>query len=417
MTKFQTQQKVGILFVGLCWAVAVVNLMSFLTRPVPVPLLMYLTNAGVLFGMGALGLLIVFVNRPVVQIFLIFLFLLPAGPAIAFSDLSFIGLWMMIIAVTMIIKFQPHPRKQRWFLLAAIVYFLPWLVLLVLGQQPSDRLTLFRFLDYLFFLIVGVLTLYVLFEEEIRKLTRTNHENEAAISERDAKILKLEPLSELGQRVAHVTHSFKNNLSQLHAIATILETTHDVEAGVKLIREVSNSLDDRIENILLVSQAGQNPTMETFDVARVLEGMKFIYLSEHSFQTKVRSEMNLEGSLMITAVRWDFILMIENLVKNAYEAISTRSERGNLKITLLGGLLTIANDGGAMERCKECTGYCLNCPHYGFPGKTSKKHGSGLGLTQVFDTCRKYGWSLRIRTDEPWTSFQILLPDPRGQNS
>jgi hypothetical protein len=100
-------------------------------------------------------------------------------------------------------------------------------------------------------------------------------------------------------------------------------------------------------------------------------------------------------------------------LKNALEAIQARSIRGTVRIDLTAGLLTISNNGGAMELCSACLGNCLDCSVYGRPGKTTKVGGSGHGLAQVFATCRKNGWALRIRTDEDWTLIQILLGDPR----
>jgi len=352
----------------------------------------------------------------------VFIILLLSGPMLLSSpSFTFFGMWFFVLGNILMYKYGFLNRAPYAKLTLVSGYFLPFLAMSILQNEGGEG-SITRVADYLLFLLMSVVFLYFIFEEQIRDLLAANTTKETALAEKDSvlagqadEIARMEPLSVLGERVSHVTHSFKNNLTQLDAIVGILEDTNDAQRGAGLLSEVSHTLNERIDNILMVSRAGVDLEPETFDAARVLEGMKFIYLSEPSFVKNVWHEMNLRGPVMIRAVRWDFILMVENILKNALDAIHARGVRGIVRIDLSAGLLTVSNNGGAMERCSTCIGNCLDCPLYGRPGRTTKVGGTGHGLAQVFSACRKNGWALRIRTEDEWTRFQILLTVPESR--
>ena len=355
------------------------------------------------------------VDKPFFRLALVLIYLIPAGPAILFSSVSFFGMWMFIIAVTLLFKFDLFPRGRILSFIVCISYFSPWVAVAVFSE-PSGAGNYFRVLAYVLFLIAGLFTLYFIFEEQIRDLLASNKTKESALAEKDtalavqaAEIARLEPLSEMGERVAHVAHSFKNNLSLIGTVIFFLEQLHDEKRAVEKLQEFSKTVNDRIDNILMISRAGVDLEPEDFDVARLLEGLKQVYLNERTFSNHARTELTVSGPWVIRAVRWDFILMVENILKNALEAIVESSISGTIRVDLAGPKLTIANDGGPLALCDNCGDSCLNCPRYGHPGRTTKPGGTGYGLAQVFGTCRKNGWGLRLRTSGQWTIFEITL--------
>jgi sensor histidine kinase regulating citrate/malate metabolism len=101
--------------------------------------------------------------------------------------------------------------------------------------------------------------------------------------------------------------------------------------------------------------------------------------------------------------------MVENILKNALEAILEKGAHGNIRIDLSEGKLTLANNGGAIVKCIDCQDSCLNCRKYGHPGQTSKAERTGHGLAQVFGTCRRNGWDLKMKASGDWTIIEINL--------
>jgi len=316
------------------------------------------------------------------------------------------------IAVIGILLLQRFGFLQKHFVLKCVLILLwltPWVIL---RDQVKTHVSVAVSLNTILFLSVNVVMLYILFEEEIRDLLATNKSKDRALAEQAAEIARLEPLSVLGERVAHVVHSFRNNLNQVGTALFMLEALHSEERAAEKLREFSKNITERIDNILMISRAGVDLEPEVFDVARLFEGLQQVYLSEPSFADHAKTELTLNGPAWVKAVRWDFILMIENILKNAVEAITARGIRGTIRIDLDGHRLTLANNGGAIETCVQCHDSCLKCPKYGRPGQTTKKGVSGHGLSQVLGTCRKNGWDFRIRTHEDWTLFEIGLKAP-----
>jgi len=348
---------------------------------------------------GAWFILSRYLPEKSVQITQAVLILLLSGPTVLTSTFSFFGMWFFLLGTILLYKY--HLLQKQPILIGTLLclYFLPWLFASAWVHDASPGYPA-RIVDDAIFLVSCVVFLYFIFEAEIRMLLSSNRQQERALADQAVEIARMEPLSVIGERVSHVAQSFQNNLAQFQAIAATLHHANDAREGAVLLNEANQTLAERIEAILMISRSGHDLEAEDFDVVKVLEGIKFVYLTEPVFHNNIWSETTFQGPLIIRAVRWDFILMVENILKNACDAINARGIRGIVRIHLAGGLLTIANNGGPMELCKACIGSCSECPLYGHDGR---------GLAQVFSTCRKNGWMLRIRTDNEWTNYQILL--------
>lgn len=333
---------------------------------------------------------------------------LVSGPSILTGgSTNYFGLGIIVMGV---ILFQRYGMLARH-LWIKVVGILLWTgSLIFVADRLRPEISVVTSVSTLTFVFANLTMLYFLFEEEIRSLMAANRSKDAELAQKEAEIARLEPLSVLGERVAHVAHSFKNNLNQVSTALFLLEQVHDSERAAAKLREFSKTLNERIENILMVSRAGVDLEPELFDVARLLEGMKQVYLQERTFLEKAKTVLTVEGPVLVHAVRWDFLLMVENILKNAIEAITEHGGPGIIRIDLARGQLTIANNGGPILLCGSCSDDCLKCPRYGRPGQTTKAGGSGHGLAQVMTTCRNNHWQLKIRTHEEWTLFEIGLP-------
>jgi len=337
------------------------------------------------------------------------LLLLAAPTLVGSGSTAFFGPWFIVTGTLILHRYGLLVRNWTWKVAGIFLWSALWIVV----SDVAAGLALFQSsLTTLAFLVISGFVLLLLYEDEIRDLMAANQHKDAELAERARQIARLEPLSVLGERVAHVTHSFKNNLNQISTALFLLEQVGDPDRAAAKLREFSQALDERIENILMVSRAGVDLEPELFDVARILEGMRQVYLQEPSFVTRAKTILTVEGPHIVRAVRWDFLLLVENILKNAVEAISATRGTGTVRIDLSKGVLTIANDGGPIALCGTCGDDCLACPRYGRPGQTTKAKGSGHGLAQVMTTCRANHWGLKIRTQEDWTLFEIRLTVP-----
>lgn len=328
---------------------------------------------------------------------------------VANPDYSYFGLGTIVLGTLL---FKQLGMLEHLFKTKLIAITLWTFAAIYISDQLSFHVSFGTSLSRFAFVFANILTIYILFEEEIRDLVAANRAKDAELAEKDAEIDRLAPLSELGERVAHVAHSFKNNLSLLGTAQILLEQGGDMAKASARMGEFTRSMNERIENILMVSQAGAERTPTVYDAARILEGLNQVFFSEPAFVHRAKVELDADQPTPILGVRWDFILLVENIMKNALDAISSREIYGTIRVTLKDRVLTLANNGGAMETCETCGESCLECPRYGKPGRTNKKGGSGHGLAQVFSTCRKYGWTLRIRAEGEWTKLEIGLTAP-----
>ena len=341
--------------------------------------------------------------------------ILLSGPMTLNTPFTFFGMWFFLLGLVLLYKYGFLNRCVTVKLGVVTAYFLPFLLFSVLNNEGTSS-SVVRVANYLIFLTTCAASLYFIFEQQIRDLLASHKTKDKVLAEQAAEIARLEPLSVLGERVANVAHSFKNNLTQLSTALFYLEHQGDVTKAATKLYEFSRNIDERIENILMFSRAGAVSEVETYDACRVIAGLQQIYLSEKAFTDRAQVEVILGHSMPITSVRWDFILMVENILKNALDALITHGVFGVIRIELRDGTLVIGNNGGAMETCVHCHASCLDCPKWGRPGRTNKVGGTGHGLAQVFGTCRKYSWSLKIHTEGDWTFFKVGLGPQKPQS-
>jgi signal transduction histidine kinase len=332
-----------------------------------------------------------------------------SGPIIYFNgSTDYFGLAVAVMGVLLLYRFEFLASGFLWKVGALIAWVA---VSILLSDQLHARGSINLSLSYILFLLVNLLMFYILFEEEIRGLMAVNRHKDAELAAKSQKIAELEPLSVLGERIAHVAHSFKNNLNQITLAELYLEQQKDPGMALATLEGFRRSMSERIDNILMISQAGFDLEPELFDVARALQGIHQVYLTGRSFTSVADTELTITGPVWVRSVRWDFLLMVENILKNAAEALGASGKRGLIRVTLDASTLTMGNNGGAIEVCPDCRESCLDCSRYGRPGRTNKAGGSGHGLAQVFATCRQNGWQLRVTGHDDWTEFIIRFPD------
>lgn len=396
---------------AFCFVITAVNFINYsFLEPPGLPHSLLVPSVWLLPLIGIVLFLVSAPDHWASRLFQAVLMLGMGGPVMYANGVgSFFAYWLIVFGIVLLYKYDFLKRGILW---KSVVCFLWTFLWIYITAEQSPYSGFVTTVGHLLYMLMVLACLYALFEEEIRDLLAANKRKDVEIAEREAEIARLEPLSTLGERVAHVAHSFKNNLSLLGTAQFHLEQGGDAGRALQKLQEFSRSINERIDNILMVSRAGADQSEEVFDAARVLAGLNQVYLTEPAFLQRAKVELEALEATPVMAVRWDFLLMVENILKNALEALTSKGGYGNIRVTLAARVLTIANDGGAMPLCHDCQNDCLKCTLYGRPGQTTKPGGSGHGLAQVFATCRQYGWTCRIRTHEEWTIFEIGLAKP-----
>jgi two-component system sensor histidine kinase HydH len=125
---------------------------------------------------------------------------------------------------------------------------------------------------------------------------------------------------------------------------------------------------------------------------------------------------DIQKNIMFTCIPLEISSMVENLLKNAFEAVlADGKERHVVSIHAeKDHVITIQiNDNGVgLElgaKCAQESALEADCFR---PGKTTKKGGSGIGMVTVMDVIKKYNGNLLIegKRGEGTTVTVILNP-------
>ncbi len=156
-----------------------------------------------------------FLPSTFVQVLQVVSILLLSGPTTMASPFTFFGMWFFVLGIILLYKYGFLNHGAPLKLLLVSVYFLPFLVFSVLTNEGLTGSTI-RVANYAIFLVSCLAFLYFIFEEELRDLLASNRTKDAELAVKEseltiqaAEIARLEPLTVLGERVAHVAHSFK----------------------------------------------------------------------------------------------------------------------------------------------------------------------------------------------------------------
>jgi len=205
-----------------------------------------------------------------------------------------------------------------------------------------------------------------------------------------------------------LTHEIMNTLTPVTSLAQTTTGMLDDESAKDDIREAVQTIARRSEGLMnfvlryreLLNVPQPEPT--SLSVSRALENVATLMKAECA-NVEVRTEVN-PGSLEVFADSTLLDQVLVNLVKNALEAMSGRP---NSKLTLGGRfefgrvLISIADNGPGID---EETADEIFVPFF-----TTKREGSGIGLSLCRQIMTAHGGDIVIASDSNGTTANIIL--------
>ncbi len=225
-----------------------------------------------------------------------------------------------------------------------------------------------------------------------------------------ALLRQKERLAQLGQAVAKISHDLRNILTTAHIFADLMESSEDPavqRAAPKLMNSIGRAIN-LCETTLAFGKAEEPPpTLSRFRLAELAQ--EVTENEEHlGERPMVDFVIDMPPNLVIRADREQLYRVLDNLVRNAHQAIKATGQNGTIRIggreCAEGWWVRVQDSGpGLPERARDH----LFQPFTG----AARRGGTGLGLAIAAELIRGHGGRLDLaRTDETGTEFRIFLP-------
>lgn len=225
-----------------------------------------------------------------------------------------------------------------------------------------------------------------------------------------ASLRQKERLAQLGQAVAKISHDLRNILTTAQLFADRMESSDDPgvkRAAPKLTGSIERAIN-LCETTLAFGKAKEPPpTLSRFMFGELAQ--EVLENEEHPSEGPVVDFVtDMPPNLVIRADREQLYRVLNNLVRNARQAIEATGKNGTVEIgageNSEGWWIRVQDSGpGLPETAREH----LFKP---FTGGT-RAGGTGLGLAIAAELIRGHGGRLDlVRTDGSGTEFRIFLP-------
>ena len=219
---------------------------------------------------------------------------------------------------------------------------------------------------------------------------------------------------------AVLAHEIKNPLSGIRGAAQLLEPT--LSDDDRVLTQLICSETERIRLLLdrMEVFGDERPlNAQPVNIHDVLDHVR--RLAEAGFAKGITIVSEYDPSLPpVSGVRDKLIQAFLNLVKNSAEAIAETGEPGRIQLTTAfrpGVRLKVpgSEDRVSLPLMIEITDNGCGIPdgmlqHLFDPFVTSKRNGSGLGLSLVAKIIRDHGGIIECESTPRHTSFRALLP-------
>ncbi|MFO7569776.1 MAG: ATP-binding protein [Smithellaceae bacterium] len=229
----------------------------------------------------------------------------------------------------------------------------------------------------------------------------------------EKKLYESQKLAALGQLSAGIAHEIRNPLSSIKMSLHILEKRMTPEGNdlkrFKIAQKEVEHLEELVNNVLVYAKPVA-PRIVQVDLVKVLE--QAVALAEQGILAKsVDVKIDVQN---IPQVNVDPAMITDaflNIIRNAVEAVDNN---GSIRISARSigsqppSVLVIVEDNGAGIADEDM-------PHLFNPFFTKKKHGTGLGLSQVSKIVEQHQGKIEIISEiGRGTKVCVTLPSSEG---
>lgn len=324
-----------------------------------------------------------------------------------------VGYILLIFVYFLSRKYQLFVRGRNIYH-AILLLFLFFSIYMSLQNYGIDsltvdaELTVWHIANQMMFIIATITLIYIVFEDDIRRLTEENRNLNTHIE-------KSRVFVNLGENISGLVHNMNGDLGLISMSLSMLEEDVDHKA-IEFLKKGNRNLQAKIRNILTLAKYSQASEDTDISLNALLYSLLEVFAINRQYKI-VETETEFADEVFFYGNPSEISQVFENILKNAYEALIenvTGNSEPHLSVRIKGesasSIVEFEDNGPGIKACldKGCGGECMNCNAFKI-GRTTKKEGTGLGMISVMRTLEKYRGQLKIRTSREGTTVSVIL--------
>jgi signal transduction histidine kinase len=240
--------------------------------------------------------------------------------------------------------------------------------------------------------------LWIMFSDVLKDLAEIAKDLELA-QRKDSVFVRF------GRNVAGLVHNLSNMLSVLYSLNALMRQRTlppDILEFVAKQQSAFDRMTGTLERILAVVRAKQDTSVCAVDLNVLLAGVVEYYRTDFDFKNTVTVDLKpCEGELVVEAQPLELCEVMENLLKNSWEAMKGKGGPGPRLIEINSfrqptAGFSIRDHGCGIPGLGTCRDGELS-PHFQV-GRTTKEKGTGLGVPFILEAVKSNGWNIEMES-------------------
>jgi signal transduction histidine kinase len=230
------------------------------------------------------------------------------------------------------------------------------------------------------------------------------------------ELIKNQVFINFGKYTSNIVHNLKSKLAGIQGFNELMSESEEIEKSFLQIQ--SRAIDEAITmvNGLMKSvRYSQQLKAERVHLSELVKNCVEIAKSRSKSESEIHFQMDFMTDDYIMVVPSEMIQVIDNIIKNAAEALPKINGKISIKTYAKQDkiYISVKDNGSGIDACNKCDeNKCLTCNRFAI-GKTTKPQGTGIGILFVRDTLFAIGGGLRFVVEKemgPGTEVIITLP-------
>ncbi len=394
---YRMQKRIGLVFLIACLSFALLNVGMIIVNARIGPMdagevNTRVFNAAIDAAIGLVAFLLSLIDHVVIRIVQVAAFA-AIGVLFNVTNQPWDAAGVAVIVFAMILAIQYSFFERRFTLKVVLSLSLVYVVIL-LRTVLAGRADFIGSLAMVGGVTTYLLLLWIAFSDVLKDLA-------AKAKDLELELRKDSVFVRFGRNVAGLVHNLSNMLSVLYGMNELMRQHAQSAEMADFITKQQNAFDrmtGTLERILAVVRAKQDTSVCAVDLNTLLGGVVEYYRTDFEFKNAVRVDMKpCAGKLVVEAQPLELCEIVENLIKNSWEAMKG-GNGGRPPVIEVASFdrpvpgFSIRDSGCGMPGLERCRND--ECRAHFQVGRTTKEKGTGLGIPFVLEAVKANGWTI-----------------------